>query len=382
MIHIAYNGEKLDESGNIYLRARYYNPRIGQFVQIDSYRGEQNNSATQQRYTYCANNQYKYVDPNGNALLLGILAFIGITTVVSGTIIGVIGGATYLFNKGINKKKKENKKSGRKYDEIVKETEDKVIPDKSKHSDQKGKTDKDKGKDIKKKKGISSNSSVKKDEPQVCSNEQVNNDTIDNLCDTLEKAYYKKYSDRGVRKAIKKTIDQLRNEGKKKQDYNYVKEKCKQYEFSMPLDPYTSSKGVIYAAKSTISLNGFTVSSAFISDVKGNSFTLNVTEIFPSAGIKVALIQVKVPGITIDKNVKNINLGFELKFVEISTSKMISSFTQLEIGAYIGVGVRYGYTKNTSLGTINLYWSNGAVLGGFIKISNNYLKMATSILGG
>lgn len=150
----------------------------------------------------------------------------------------------------------------------------------------------------------------------------------------------------------------------------------------MPLDPYTSSKGVIYAAKSTISLNGFTVSSAFISDVKGNSFTLNVTEIFPSAGIKVALIQVKVPGITIDKNVKNINLGFELKFVEISTSKMISSFTQLEIGAYIGVGVRYGYTKNTSLGTINLYWSNGAVLGGFIKISNNYLKMATSILGG
>ena len=33
-----YNGEKTDESGNIYLRARYYNPRIGQFVQIDSYR--------------------------------------------------------------------------------------------------------------------------------------------------------------------------------------------------------------------------------------------------------------------------------------------------------------------------------------------------------
>ena len=30
-----YNGEKLDESGNIYLRARYYDPRIGQFVQID-----------------------------------------------------------------------------------------------------------------------------------------------------------------------------------------------------------------------------------------------------------------------------------------------------------------------------------------------------------
>ena len=60
-----YNGEKLDESGNIYLRARYYNPRINQFIQIDSYRGNQGNTTTQQRYTYCANNQYKYVDFNG-----------------------------------------------------------------------------------------------------------------------------------------------------------------------------------------------------------------------------------------------------------------------------------------------------------------------------
>lgn len=61
-----YNGERLDETGNIYLRARYYNPRIGQFVQIDSNRGTQEQIDTQQRYTYCANNQYKYVDPNGN----------------------------------------------------------------------------------------------------------------------------------------------------------------------------------------------------------------------------------------------------------------------------------------------------------------------------
>ena len=73
-----YNGEKLDESGNIYLRARYYNPRINQFVQIDSYRGEQGNSATQQRYTYCANNQYKYVDPSGHFAITGGLILGGI----------------------------------------------------------------------------------------------------------------------------------------------------------------------------------------------------------------------------------------------------------------------------------------------------------------
>ena len=63
-----YNGERLDESGNIYLRARYYNPKLGQFIQIDTNRGEQESIASQQRYTYCANNQYKYVDPSGHFL--------------------------------------------------------------------------------------------------------------------------------------------------------------------------------------------------------------------------------------------------------------------------------------------------------------------------
>lgn len=82
-----YNGERLDETGNIYLRARYYNPRIGQFVQIDSYRGEQGNTITQQRYTYCANNQYKYTDPSGHVagVLGGIIGGIsGIASAVGG----------------------------------------------------------------------------------------------------------------------------------------------------------------------------------------------------------------------------------------------------------------------------------------------------------
>ncbi|MFR7592408.1 MAG: RHS repeat-associated core domain-containing protein [Longibaculum sp.] len=65
-----YNGRRLYETGNIYLRARYSNPRIGQFVQIDSNRGTQEQINTQQRYTYCANNQYKYVTINGSFFLL------------------------------------------------------------------------------------------------------------------------------------------------------------------------------------------------------------------------------------------------------------------------------------------------------------------------
>ncbi|MCI9525272.1 MAG: RHS repeat-associated core domain-containing protein, partial [Erysipelotrichaceae bacterium] len=61
-----YNGEHKDRSGLIYLRARYYNPRIGRFLQIDSYKGEDNALATKNRYTYVANNPYKYDDPSGH----------------------------------------------------------------------------------------------------------------------------------------------------------------------------------------------------------------------------------------------------------------------------------------------------------------------------
>lgn len=82
-----YNGEKLDETGNIYLRARYYNPRIGQFVQFDSNRGNQQEVTSQQRYTYVANNQYKYGDRNGNFPFLG--AFL-----VGALLVGLTGSTT------------------------------------------------------------------------------------------------------------------------------------------------------------------------------------------------------------------------------------------------------------------------------------------------
>ena len=82
-----YNGEKLDTTGNIYLRARYYNPRIGQFVQIDDYKGTQDNIISQNRYTYCLNNQYKYVDPSGNDFVLGI-AIIGSIMILGSYVLG------------------------------------------------------------------------------------------------------------------------------------------------------------------------------------------------------------------------------------------------------------------------------------------------------
>ena len=57
-----YAGEQYDRlTGTYYLRARYYDPTIGRFIQEDTYRGDGLNL-----YAYVANNPLKYIDPNGH----------------------------------------------------------------------------------------------------------------------------------------------------------------------------------------------------------------------------------------------------------------------------------------------------------------------------
>ena len=59
---ILYRGQKYDqEAGQYYLRARYYNPVIGRFIQEDTYRGDGLNL-----YAYCGNNPVMYYDPSGH----------------------------------------------------------------------------------------------------------------------------------------------------------------------------------------------------------------------------------------------------------------------------------------------------------------------------
>jgi RHS repeat-associated protein len=54
-----YVGEQTDSSGLIYLRARFYNPSTGRFLNMDPSRQEMN------PYQYAVSNPVMYTDPSG-----------------------------------------------------------------------------------------------------------------------------------------------------------------------------------------------------------------------------------------------------------------------------------------------------------------------------
>ncbi|WP_019909770.1 RHS repeat-associated core domain-containing protein [Paenibacillus sp. HW567] len=64
-----YAGESYDpETGLYYLRARYYDPSIGRFLNEDTYEGQIDNPLTQNLYTYVGNNPLIFSDPSGHSM--------------------------------------------------------------------------------------------------------------------------------------------------------------------------------------------------------------------------------------------------------------------------------------------------------------------------
>src|SRR5205085_1454564 len=68
-------GEQRDaETGLVYLRARYYDPAIGRFLQRDSEAGDTKNPVSLNHYTYAAANPASNSDPSGHCVGLQCLA--------------------------------------------------------------------------------------------------------------------------------------------------------------------------------------------------------------------------------------------------------------------------------------------------------------------
>src|SRR5690606_38597614 len=60
-----YTGEQTDATGNVYLRARYYNPTDRRFISRDTWAGDVNNPLSLNRWNYVEGNPVNYVDPSG-----------------------------------------------------------------------------------------------------------------------------------------------------------------------------------------------------------------------------------------------------------------------------------------------------------------------------
>ncbi len=62
-----FTGQPLDpDTGLMYYRARWYDPRLGRFVQADTVVPEPGNPQALNRYAYVLNNPLRYVDPTGH----------------------------------------------------------------------------------------------------------------------------------------------------------------------------------------------------------------------------------------------------------------------------------------------------------------------------
>lgn len=81
-----FQGEEQDETGLIYLRARYMDPETGRFMCMDTYGGNLADPVSQNRYLFANSNPVKYRDPSGHTNLTEQLLAIGIAGIIGAEI--------------------------------------------------------------------------------------------------------------------------------------------------------------------------------------------------------------------------------------------------------------------------------------------------------
>ncbi|MFY0566796.1 FG-GAP-like repeat-containing protein [Archangium lansingense] len=96
---LGYGGHVTDETGLIYMNARYYDPKLGRFISPDSLVPSAANPQAFNRYAYVYNNPISNIDPTGHVPVVAAIATavsVGVATGFAGTafVISVIGAAT------------------------------------------------------------------------------------------------------------------------------------------------------------------------------------------------------------------------------------------------------------------------------------------------
>ena len=90
-----FQGEEQDETGLIYLRARYMDPETGRFLSMDSYGGNLANPVSQNRYLFANSNPVKFSDPSGHTTVGELLGSMAIITILSASANAIIAGFLY-----------------------------------------------------------------------------------------------------------------------------------------------------------------------------------------------------------------------------------------------------------------------------------------------
>ncbi|MFE6799894.1 RHS repeat-associated core domain-containing protein [Paenibacillus chitinolyticus] len=68
--HFRYSGEYWDNTTKLqYLRARWYDPNLGRFINEDTYEGQLDNPLSLNLYTYVSNNPLTRIDPSGHSFI-------------------------------------------------------------------------------------------------------------------------------------------------------------------------------------------------------------------------------------------------------------------------------------------------------------------------
>jgi RHS repeat-associated protein len=92
-----YTGESTDANSLVYLRARYYDPRLGVFLSKDPFEGVLTSALSQNGYSYAHGNPVRYTDPSGHCIGLAAgldtAICIGVVVIGSAFVLGMLGGS-------------------------------------------------------------------------------------------------------------------------------------------------------------------------------------------------------------------------------------------------------------------------------------------------